>query len=361
MTEIIERSGLILATGGLKPEHNPASRKYDFAATFGPPRSANLSETRILSDWNGRDLRSPIKYQGRIGACAAFATTSAAEICARASGRPETFATHPGILYREAREIYTAQGWHESDTGSYVSDNADIAMVKPDDPLRQGLCLASATPYREDVRYHYPERAGAYRADYVSGHSAIYPADGLSAVLSWIWLALDNGDAVVASSYWPGPWFNLQRGIVPAGIPFSPTDGGHAYVITGITPLQGGYLLPDNSWSAGWTPDAHESGLPGMRPGSFAIPWSYIPTGMIWEFRVIRREPFAPAPEPEPPRPQPNPEPEPEPLPETVRRRDVERIVTETQSTYALLDPRSTRRRYGLESLNVLAGKVARL
>lgn len=294
MVTVIERNGLVLTTGALVRPPDPREHKYLLSRTL-PPRAVDLSQPRLLSRWRGRDVRVPDLnryYQGRLGSCAAAAVAMGAEVAARIAGRETVPGCHFGWMYEQARRL---RGWFGQDTGSYVADNCDLAIA--------GCPPLTAAPYVEDPAYDYPDALDEQRTeDYLLAHQPFYPAEGQ--FVEHVWMALDAGRPVVFSSYWPAAWFSPTEGRIPDGVPFRPgVDGGHAYLVVGIVP---GWFLCETTWSTGWTPDAYRFGY-DLRPGGFALPWSYAATGHIWEARALSYEPIQPAPEPEP-RPEPKPD-----------------------------------------------------
>lgn len=316
----MEQNGLVLATGALMRPPDPREHKYLLSRTL-PPRAVDLSQPRLLSRWRGRDVRVPDLnryYQGRLGSCAAAATAMGAEVAARIAGREGVPGLHFGWMYEQARRL---RGWFGQDSGSYVADNCDLAIV--------GCPPLTAAPYVEDPAYDYPDALDAQRTeDYLLAHQPFYPAEG--AFIEHVWSALDAGRPVVFSSYWPREWFSPAEGKLPGGVPLRPTDGGHAYLIVGIVP---GYFLADLTWSTGFSPDAYRFGY-DLRPGGVAIPWAYAQTGHIWEARALSYEPVEPAPEPQP---------EPDGYARAVA---VARAVQERLAQEAAQYPRSTSRRW---------------
>jgi hypothetical protein len=327
MVMVVERGGLVLATGALMRPPDPREHKYLLTRTLAP-RAVDLSRPRLLSRWQGRDVRVPDLnryYQGRLGSCAAAATAMGAEMAARIAGRGAVPGCHFGWMYEWARRM---RGWFGQDTGSYVADNCDLAIA--------GCPPLTAAPYVEDPAYDYPDVLDSQRTeDYVLAHQPFYPSQG--GFIENVWAALDAGKPVVFASYWPAPWFSPTGGRIPEGVPFRPGDGGHAYVVWGIVP---GWFLCETTWSTGFSPDAAAFGY-DLRPGGFALPWSYAQTGHIWEARALSYEPVQPAPEPEP-----EPEPQPEPTDGYARAVAVARAARDALAQDAARYPRSTARKW---------------
>jgi hypothetical protein len=101
-----------------------------------------------------------------------------------------------------------------------------------------------------------------------------------------------------------------------------------------------GWFLCETTWSTGFSPDAAAFGY-DLRPGGFALPWSYAQTGHIWEARALSYEPVQPAPEPEP-----EPEPQPEPTDGYARAVAVARAARDALLQDAARYPRSTARKW---------------
>ena len=283
MVQVVERAdGVLMALGALQRPTDPREQKYALRSSL-PPREVDTSQLRVLAHVQ------PIRNQGGIGACAAFAGETAAAIAREQAGVDIPPALHGGWLYYHARQKH---GWEQDDTGSYPADNLDLLM--------DGAPLAASFPYIESALWSPPSSLEAEaRYDYVLSHRPFYPAEGR--VIETVWSALDAGMPLVAASFWPGEWFTPVDGLLPAGIPVRPGFGGHAWVIFGCVP---GYFLAQNSWGEGWSATAAACPvLPAgvtLRPGQFAVPWEYADNGMIWEYRAVALEPV-PAP---PPRPQ---------------------------------------------------------
>lgn len=270
--------------GGLVRPPDPRELKYALTRTL-PPRAVNLSEPRLLSRWQGRDVRVPIMDQGPMGACASFSACAAVRMAGNIAGRPDVVVLAPGPLYEWVRRF---RDWYPEDTGSYLADNLDRLM---------GGGPAVVEPYIADAAYDYSEAAWDQREtrDYIASHRPFYPSDegGSMAFLDNLWSSLDAGLPVQLGSYWPAAWFNPVGGVVDGDTAFSPNDGGHAYVAWGVSP---GYIHCANSWSPAWSADAPSLGW-DMRPGDFAIPWKVIERGILFEARAVS---FEPVPEPEP-------------------------------------------------------------
>lgn len=265
---------------------DPRELRYALRRTLRRPGAVDLGSPRLVRH------SQPVRNQGWLGSCAAFASETAAGAAREHAGAPQE-PLHAGWLYYHARALH---GWQGEDTGSYPADNLDLLMA--------GAPRAADAPYSADARWVPPvalEEAPRY--DYVLSHRPIYPAEGH--MLEDIWMALDAGMPVVAASWWPAEWFSPVLGVLPDGVPVPANpQGGHAWVIWGIAP---GYLLAQNSWGEGWAADAPQCRvLPAgvsLRPGQFAVPWSYAQSGMLWEARAVALERVAapePQPEPEP-------------------------------------------------------------
>jgi hypothetical protein len=263
---------------------DPAELKYSLTRTL-PPRAVDLSQPRLLSRWNGKDVRLPIGDQGAMGACASWSSSYAVMMAGRISGRTIE-ALAPGPLYEQARR---KQGWFPQDSGSYIADNLDLLLAGGPSVIQ---------PYVADARFDYDDRAwdGQSQRDYEGSHRPFFPSEGQFA--ENVWSALDAGMPVVFGSYWPDAWFNPSGGAVDPAAPFSPsTTGAHAYLVWGSIP---NYWLCQNSWSEGWNTKAPQLGY-DCRKGDFAIPWLALPRGLIWEARAVSFEPVVlPEPEPQP-------------------------------------------------------------
>lgn len=275
---------MFLGAIGPRPT-DPREAPYALTKTL-PPRAVDLSQPRLLSRWQGRDVRLPIGNQGGMGSCAAFSSAYAVMMAGSISGRTiERIA--PGPLYEQARR---KQGWFPGDTGSYIADNLDLLLDGGP---------AEIQPYVADGSFDYDEAAwlGKAARDYEGSHRPFYPAEGQFA--ENVWSALDAGMPIVFGSYWPSAWFNPVGGVVDANPAWNPREtGAHAYYVWGIG---SGLFFCGNSWSVGWSPDAGRAGH-DCRPGDFAIPFAAASNGIIFEARAVAYEKV-----PEPPKPDPKP------------------------------------------------------
>lgn len=272
--------------GALIRPTDPREQAYSLVRTL-PPRSVDLSQPRLLSQWQGRDIRMPIGDQGQMGACAAFASAYAVMEAGLISGR-DIQRIAPGPLYEQARR---KQGWFPGDTGSYIADCLDLLLTGGP---------AEVQPYVANAAFDYDEAAwtDAATRDYEGSHRPFYPAEGQ--FTENVWLALDAGMPVVIGTYWPNEWFNPdQNGSVNPGAFFGPDTGAHATRVWGIVP---GFYLCANQWSPGWNAQAVNFGY-DCRPGDFVIPWTAVDRGLFFEARAVSFEPV--------PVPQPQPEPQP--------------------------------------------------
>jgi hypothetical protein len=269
--------------GALVRPADPNEDKYRLARTM-PPRAVDISQPRLLSRWNGKDVRIPIQDQGAMGSCAAWAAIKAALMAADIAGRTNVVKLAAGPLYEQARRL---RDWFPDDTGSYIADNLDLL-------LEGGPAVVE--PYRDHAAHDYAEAAwdGKEARDYIASHRPFYPAeDGPLGFLDSIWSALDAGMPVVLGSFWPSAWFAPSQGVVDGDAPYNPNEGAHAYEAWGVVP---GYVLCANQWGTGWSADAGALDW-DMRPGDFAIPWRAIERGIVFEGRAVAVEKI---PEPEP-------------------------------------------------------------
>lgn len=289
--QVVTRGRHEMATGARVRPRDIREDKYLLARTLPPLRAVDLSQPRSLTKApDGSDPRAPVGYQGGIGSCASWATSSAAYTARKmAGGTPVQL--HAGWLYEQVRRT---EGTWPQDVGSYLATNADRASI--------GLVKASEYRYVDDARFDYPSNLDSMGTeDYVLSHLPFYPDKrNPSAFLEQVWTALDRGLPVVFGSYWPSQWYSAPAdGMVTKQIAINGTEGGHAYMGWGITP---GYLLCRNSWDTWWTPTARQF---GMQPGDFAIPWEAVPQ-VMFEARAISPEAVViPKPEPIPPAPTP--------------------------------------------------------
>lgn len=297
MTNQFNAGGLILSTGALLPAPDivDRDRPYRLARTLAP-KAVNLNEPRLLSRHQppGWDTTMDVRaadlwryYQGGIGACAQAATSMAAEIAAVIAGQSPgaVRGTHFGWKYEQARRL---RGWYPRDEGSYIADGFDLEM--------DGCPPLDLHGYIDDASFDYPAEMDQQRTeDYVFGHRPFYPSEGR--FIENVWLALDANEPVVLGSYWPDAWFSPQGGRLAEGLTPANAGGAHAYLAWGIVP---GWFLCDNSWSPSWSEDAAQFGW-DMRPGSMAVPWSAVETGLIFEGRSCTFEPIQPTPDPQPP------------------------------------------------------------
>ncbi len=294
-----EENGVVMVLGTLPRTPDPAEDKYRRAKVSPPPSAANLNEPVLLPD-QSFDPRPPIFNQGNMGSCAACSTCMAVfamrNLARHKMGQtPDAKLFNPAPVYYEARRKH---GWQMEDSGSFVADNMDLL-------LQDGPLLTGAKPYIDDPLKAWDQTAwddgAAY--DYEKSHQPFYEN-----MVEFMWLAFKEGLPVVLSSYWPDAWFRPVGGKIPAGIPFNPRQGAHAFYAWGYVP---GFILCDNTWSAAWSRDAATFGYQ-MRPGSFALPVSYfVKGGPVFEARVVSPEPIL----------APQPEPEPQPQPEDLRKR----------------------------------------
>jgi hypothetical protein len=305
-------SGFVMTLGAKRRNRgdDPREDKYHFRTlSLAAAKVADLTQPRLLSrvgaadqsQPGGRDVRSPIKDQGQLGACAGFTAAEGAEACARLAdpnAKPPVLSA--GYVYEEARK---KEGTFPADDGSFTADDCDVAIA--------GLPRDALEPYTGVAGTDYEPAcaADAPNQRYVLSHHPFYPSDGN--FLENIWLALDAGMPVALSMGWKQAFFSPSQGVLPAGRGADADVGGHAIVCWGIKP---GHLLCANHWTAGWAADAPASGW-DLRSGDFAIPWEYATGGTVWEARAML--PVVVLPEPDPnPTPDPTP-PNPDPTPPT--------------------------------------------
>jgi hypothetical protein len=332
-------------TGALQRPHDPASEKYQLVRTVGPMLTPDWSKVVSLARY-----RSPVRNQGRYGACAAFASGGAAEMTARfvrskinqpltidglMFGGPVVFDEkvqdlHYSYVYRLAREKRNFFGQPVgSDTGSYTEDCLDL--------YRNGVPNQVTEPLTDNPQW-VPSDALKQSPfyDYVLSYRPFYPngADGIDAV-SMIWNSLNMNLPVVIAMSWEQQFFQPDAyGVLPLGVPTRGSAGGHAVLAYDIIP---GYVLCANSWSASWNPNAVNFGHEA-RPGDFAIPFEYIQgsNSKVWNFQAVTAEALPPKPTPPTP---PEPTPPTPPTPETgkVRAQAItSEVINDLMSQYKI-------------------------
>jgi hypothetical protein len=305
----ISEGGLPMFLGAQPRPHDPAEAKYHFARLMRPRGTVDLTKPRLLSDFDGKDHRIPITNQGQLGACTAFTGLEVNAMLAGLDGTDNVL-IHPGWLYEACRK---KEGTWPQDAGAFEADALDILLAEGAPPL-------SATQYVDQAGYDYAsiDVDISKSLNYVATHLPFHPADGN--ILENIWTALDLGQPVAIATAWLEPFFNPSGGKLPDGANPANVAGGHEISCWGIVP---NFVLCSNHWTTSWSADAPTFGYT-MRPGDFAIPWSYFQApaaqNIIWECRAVTATKLQPKPDPNPqpqpnPNPQPNPQPQPSPTP----------------------------------------------
>lgn len=275
--------GLTVALGYRRRPVEPKSFKYNLTNYALP--TVDLTQPRMF--WGSKpDPRLPILNQGSMGSCCSFGAADAATAVGRVDGLTAVELMHDWI-YEQARK---KEGSFPTDAGSDPADCLDLCMsgVPPQSDQAGGYVANPAATFDQ-----YTKDA---TQKYVASFHGIFPTDQPN-METLVWAALDSGYPVVVALDWTNAMFSAPRGILPSGQTPAMAVGGHCVYCWGIAP---DYYLCDNSWTASWTPDAAASGLPNMRPGSFAIPWAYgRPGSLIQEMYAVVGV-AAPAPTPTP-------------------------------------------------------------
>lgn len=277
-------TGQTVRLGYRKRPFDPASVKYAWT-NFARAAAVDLTQPRLY--WgSAADPRLPILNQGQIGSCSSFGAADAATEAERMQGAAAVELMHDW-LYERARQIENT--W-PADAGS---DPADIL-----DLCRQGAPPESAQAggYVDNPSEDFSQYTPQATLRYVASFHAIFPADQPN-LQTLVWQALDAGYPVTLAMGWTPAFGAPQQGILPSGQTPAQEVGGHCIRCYGICP---GYYLCDNQWGTGWAADAASSGLPGMRPGSFAVPWEYGQPNSLLEVAYAVVGVSAPQPQPQP-------------------------------------------------------------
>ncbi len=270
-TPIFNINGRTFALGYRRRPFEPKSARYNLVNYSLP--TVDLTQPRMF--WKGsKDPRLAIKDQGAMGSCCSFGAADAATASANANGIGGVELMH-NFIYEMARK---KEGTFPSDAGSDPADCLDLCIsgVPPESDQAGGYVANPAATFDQ-----YTKDANL---KYVTSFHGIFPTDSPN-METLVWAALDSGYPVVMAIDWTNAMFNPTKGILPSGQTPAMAVGGHCVYIWGVAP---GYYLADNSWNTHWAPDAAASGLPNMRPGSFAIPWAYgRPGSLIQEMYAV--------------------------------------------------------------------------
>lgn len=272
----------------------PKSVRYNFS-NYVRTDGVDLTQPRFF--WGAApDPRLPILNQKQRGTCSSFGAGDAATEAERMQGQDAVELLHNWLYEQACKKEGT---WAPpADPGS---DPADIL----------GQCMIGAPPesiqadgYTDDPNATFDQYTPQATLQYVKSFHAIYPTDSPN-LQTLVWQSLNVGYPVVIATLWTNAMFDPIHGILPNNQLPSQEVGGHCIRCFGIVP---GYFLCDNQWGTDWAADATLSGFPNMRPGSFAIPWSYGAPNSLIEvaYSVVGVSSVAPTPTPTPdPKPQP--------------------------------------------------------
>lgn len=237
------------ALGALKDP--PDSRDYPFLQTriARAAMSMALPVTVNLSQHTG-----PVKDQGSLGACVAFACASAREWLVRSLDANSTVEYSALYLYYRAREIMGTLG---QDSGLYLRD-AMKALAQ------WGVPQEVAWPYDESKFNFQPYEV----ADHTARYKRIYTYHRLDTLTpEQMKQCLSEGHPFVLSMEVFGNLVKMPLEndalILPekAGLP---STGGHAVLVLGYyEPVKA--FLAQNSWGKSWA-----------RDGFFWLPYDYV-------------------------------------------------------------------------------------
>lgn len=327
MADVIVRNwgGSVYALGAKRRNFDERELKYRLTV----PAAVDYARLRSLAAWV-----SPVRDQGQMGACTAFATCTATETLARIAG-----VDPPPLdelwLYARCRQ---KEGSFPSDGGSVPADALDLAMV--------GLpaLAAERLGYITDPAYNPgPDVDAAATNDYVASHQPFYQSDG-GGFLAGILTALDDRKPVVLAMGWHQDFFSPVRGVLPVRPNDASVVGGHAISCWGYVPAgngHGGLIAARNSWAT-WT-DADVATIhPDAIPGDFFIPVELLTNGIVWEGRAVSGEAVAPVP---PPTPE---------VDGYARAFGVAEASYQALQSARLASPRSTKARYQAQGGNVI-------
>jgi len=268
--------------GGWKPQ--PADPR-DYTLTSHRPDLLYAGEP-LAAAVDLRPKMPPVRDQGNLGSCTAFASAAAFEFIN--NGR---FQVHDGAELAQYYNARVESGLSPSqDTGAY--NRAAVAAL-----AKYGLGAEATWPYEISKFRQKPPQA--YFDDGVKHKATRYIAVPNSS--AQIKALLGRGIPVVIgflvySNYNEG----ARSGIWP--MPGGRVEGGHAVLIVGYDDAKGWWIIR-NSWGAFW----------GLQGYGF-LPYAYLSAQGSDFWMVEEVTGIAIEPEPAPP-PQPEPAPEPEPGP----------------------------------------------
>jgi C1A family cysteine protease len=241
---------------------SPAGRRYGFKPSL-PDATAKRFKVSLpvaippvvdLTPWCG-----PVKDQGALGACTAFAGTGYLEyLYRRFKGSAPIFS--PLFLYYKEREMDGDLG--QGDTGSFGSTTVRVIN-------QIGVCQESVDPYDTAAFEKAPTPAQiADAANWKAGayHAMSVPDIRFSIASNYpVLIGISVYDSF-ESGNWGSDW------VMPA--PAGPQLGGHEVYAKGYDDNRGAFSIR-NSWGAAW-------GL----SGDFWLPYSLL-EGILSEARMI--------------------------------------------------------------------------
>lgn len=241
---------------------SPAGRRYGFLPSLPDaltPRYRLMAPVDIPTKVDLSDCLGPVKDQGQLGACTAFAATGYFEYLHR-KFRGDAPVFSPLFLYYKEREKDGSLG--QGDTGSYGSTAVKVMQ-------ETGVCLESTDPYSPVDFERAPtdtqvEEAGKWKCGAYHGMSDIYVmkhciASGYPVLIGFtVYESFENG---VWGKDWTMP--EASGGVL----------GGHEVYIKGYDDGRGAFDVR-NSWGEGWG-----------RKGDFWMPYGVI-GGVLSEARM---------------------------------------------------------------------------
>ena len=217
-----------------------AGRRYGFKPSFADPRipkfkmelPVSLPPKVDLSTWLG-----PVKDQGQLGACTAFAATGYIEYLYRRFKNLMPVLS-PLFLYYKEREYDNDLG--QGDTGSYGSTAFWVLH-------NTGVCQESTDPY-DPISFENPPTAAqlAEAAQYkVGAMHTVTAVDDIRSALASNYPVLIG--VSIYDSFENGDWGSSN--VMPA--PTGSLLGGHEIYIFGYDDSSKRFNVR-NSWSANW-------------------------------------------------------------------------------------------------------------
>lgn len=249
----------------------PDSRDYYLKSINLASPKATLAPSTDLSVWC-----SPVRDQGNVGSCTAFATAGLMEYFYNKNVSSESPNFSDKFIYYATR--VNVEGWPANeDSGCYLRDSLKCVN-------KYGVSLESQFPYllpgQANCDYTQSPPPSVYTSalSYKVSQYLNVPSLNTQQGVSNLKAMIANGTTFVAGVLCYSNFFNDVKGVIP--MPVGAVIGGHAVLFVGYDDSKSMFKFK-NSWGTSWGDN-----------GYGYLPYKYFTSGNVIEAWTVLQENF---------------------------------------------------------------------